>query len=287
MSKICFAVLAHDHRDCIEDLIKNLYHFEPDCHIVLFNGGTDPTMFHGLNAHHCPYSTPMKYRRPQISTIWMMRWVIEQQLDFDYFVLVDHDMLLIKHGFSSFLDKYMKNSEYLGLLKGERGKITPDLKWRPGQRFLKEWNTGWSEVFGISTPYGCFNPGQVFRRSYVERFLNYPKFNDLIHLINQSSLSSLGEIIFTTMAHVLVSNPRRMPYHDSAIRYRKPHSSQDVKFYLNHGNIYLIHPVPMEYNTQIRQFVRFLMEGKQKEAWEMNWKVDDVKYDYKPYRKKS
>lgn len=285
MSKICFAVLAHDQCDCIEDLIQNLYHFEPNCLIVLFNGGTDPTLFQGLDVLYCPYSTPMKYRRPQMSTIWMMQWVMEQKLDFDYFVLVDHDMLLIRPGFSAFLDRIMKNSEYIGLLRGETGKITTETNWRPGRRFLRDWNHGWSKVFGIETPYGCFNPGQVFHKRYVEKFIQYPKFNELLTQIEQSRLSSLGEMIFTTMAYVLDCHPKRLPYHDSAVRYRKPHSSQDIKKYLIQDHVYFLHPVPMEYNTQVRRFVRYLMEGKEQQAWAVDWKIEDVKYDYKPYRK--
>jgi hypothetical protein len=285
LGKVCFAVLAHDFRECVEDLIENLYYFEPECQIVLFNGGTVPSLFEGLNVLHCPYSFPIKYRKPQKSTILMMRWVTEQKMDYDYFVLVDHDMLLIRKGFSSFLDREMADSAYMGQLKGKNGLITEDLNWRPGLKFLRDWHNGWSEIFKLPAPYGCFNPGQVFRKSYVENFLRFENLDQLIQQIDQSKLSSLGEIIFPTMAQVLNSPPLHLPYHDKAIRYRKPHIYKEIKYFLEAEDIYFVHPVPMDWHTPIRQFIRLLKGQQTDNALDLDWGIDDIDYDYSPYRK--
>lgn len=278
MGKICFAVLAHDHRDCLVDLIDNLHHFEPGCSIVLFNGGNNERLFDGLNALVCPYSTPIKYRRPQISTLLMMQWVRETKLDYEYFILIDHDMLLLRKGLSGFLDREMKGHEYMGLLKGETGLVTPELNWGPGRKILADWENGWKDIFSLPSPYGCFNPAQVFRKSYVEKFLKFKRLDQLLEQINHSRLSSLGELIFATMAYVLHASPKRFPFHDKAIRYRKPHSSEELKRFLLHEEVYLIHPVAMKRDTQARRFVRLLMQDRQNEALQLNWKIEDVDY---------
>ena len=61
ISRIVYAILAHNNQACLEDLIDSLHVFSPGNRVVLFNGGTDKAFAENLAVDHCPYSKPLKH----------------------------------------------------------------------------------------------------------------------------------------------------------------------------------------------------------------------------------
>ncbi|MFN8473400.1 MAG: hypothetical protein U0822_14515 [Anaerolineae bacterium] len=259
MTKLCFAILAHNKPDCLQDLVLNLQTFAPNADIVLFNGGHDPHLADGLDIDVCPYSQPFRYTRNERFHYEVMRWLHEEKRDYDFLMTLDNDMLLIKPGLDAYLERVMADHAYMAVLFRE---ITPQLDWVPGQNFLRKWKTVWQPIFDIPSPYGCFNPGQVFRREYAERLMRFPKLDELLTRMERSSLNTLCEIVWATMAVTLDCDPIRFPQpNQSAIRYLVRHSPDDIRRWLSDPNVYMLHPIVMDMDAPGRRMIRDLRDG--------------------------
>src|SRR5688572_28676654 len=129
MVKICFAILAHAKRPCLEDMILNLRTFSPSCDVVVFNGGADRHLTAGLDVEVCPYSERLKWSKLQQFQFGIMRWLHEQRRAFDFLVTLDGDMLLIKPGFERYLETTMANNAYMAVNFME---TLPDTDWNVG-----------------------------------------------------------------------------------------------------------------------------------------------------------
>ncbi|HEY8426406.1 MAG TPA: hypothetical protein VIK73_10395 [Limnochordales bacterium] len=101
-----------------------------------------------------------------------MMWVVEERWAFDFFVVLESDMLLVNPGYEAFLQREMGDSEYMAV--DFRPAVEPDTDWRPGQEAWAEWST-WGPLLGAEVPSGAFNPGQAFRRSLVMRMVEHPR----------------------------------------------------------------------------------------------------------------
>ena len=258
-SKICFAILAHTNRPCLDDQVRNLRTFAPTADVVLFNGGRDPNLADGLDIDVCPYSQPLRYERVARFHGEIMRWLHETGREFDFLVTIDSDVLLIKHGFEAFLDRAMADSAYMGVLFR---RVEKDTEWITGRRFHYVWRRAWQPIFEVEHPYGCFCPGQVFRGEYVERLLRFPRLDELFERIERSRLRDLEELIWATLAVTLECNPRRYPDAVSAsVRYRKRHAPGEIRAYLDDPDVFLLHPVPMSLDAPERRLIRLLREG--------------------------
>jgi hypothetical protein len=153
----------------------------------------------------------------------------------------------------------MADSNYMAV---EFNEIPPDTTWKPGRRFHLKWPTIWQPIFGTRNPFGCFNPGQVFGRQYVERLMQFPKLEELRRRVERSHLSFLEEMIFPTLAVVLDCKPRRMPIPDqSAIRFLGYHAPEEIDRYRHDPDMYLIHPVSMMVDAPDREMIRAVMNG--------------------------
>src|SRR5690348_1069416 len=99
MSRLCLAILAHNNRPCLDDFLLNIRAFVPSAEVVLFNGGRDHSLFDGLDLEICPYSHPLEYGRGGGTAPFhfqIMRWLHEEQRDYEFLITLDSDMLFIK-----------------------------------------------------------------------------------------------------------------------------------------------------------------------------------------------
>lgn len=48
MLRNLFACLAHEQRECVIHLVRNLHHLDPDSRILLYNGGRDADLLQGF-----------------------------------------------------------------------------------------------------------------------------------------------------------------------------------------------------------------------------------------------
>ena len=260
MGKICFGLLAHNEPDCLADLVDNIRVFAPGADIVLFNGGRDAHLADGLGIEVCPYSQPLGYERVAYYHYALMRWLNEERRDYDFLVTLDSDVLLIKPGLGDYLDRTMAHAGYMSVLFREIDLVDP---WIPGRMFHSKWERVWQPIFGTRYPYGCFNPGQTFRREYAERLLQFPRLEELLSRIDRSSLHNLEELVWASLAVTLECRPRAFPETmENAVRYLKRHSPRDIRGWLADPDVYFIHPITMEMDAPERRLIRDLAHGQ-------------------------
>jgi hypothetical protein len=266
-SELCLAILAHNKPECLSDLLENLRALCPEADVVLFNGGRQPLLPDGLSADDvCPYSEPLSWARNYFFQISTMRWLYQRGRRAEFLVTLDSDMLLIKPGLLEFLQRTMSGSAYMAVSFEEIPERTP---WIVGRRFHYLWRPVWQPIFGIRLPFGCFNPGQVFRWEYVERLMRFPRYAELLARMRRSSVPQLEEVIYPTLAVTLGCAPRAYPgsgpltHPGPAIRDLRRHSPDEIRAYLHDPNVYLIHPVHMALDAPDRSFVRALWQDGQ------------------------
>lgn len=269
MTRICFAILAHDNEPCVVDLIGSLRRSCQSPALVLFNGGRNPRFAAAIDVEVCPYSRPLRHGKLPDFHFGIMRWLHEECWEYDFLITLDADMLLIKPGLESYLEAHMADSAYMAINFSE---TYPDTDWRPGRRHHYHWRQVWQPIFGTENPYHCFNPGQIFRRDYVERFMTFSKRHDLLTRTERSMLPVLEEMIFPTLAMTLECNPRMHPgsqvppardiqSQESAIRWEKRHSPREICRHVDDPHAFLIHPVPMTRDAPERTFVLAIQRG--------------------------
>jgi hypothetical protein len=153
----------------------------------------------------------------------------------------------------------MADSAYMAV---DFREIPPWTDWTPGRRYHYKWRQIWQPIFGTQNPYGCFNPGQVFRTEYVDRLMQFSKLNQLLISLGRSRIPVLEEMIYATLAVTLDCAPLKHPASRlAAIRYGSPHSPTKIMEYLENPHVFLIHPVSMDINAPDRRFVRALCDG--------------------------
>lgn len=256
MGDLVLAVLAHDRRDCLKDLLDNLQSFAPQARVVLFNGGPDSGLTRGLSARTCPYSRPLSHHRVGAFHGLVMQWLAEEDLVGDRLVTLDSDVLLLKPGLDAFLDRTMTR----GYMGAHLAEVLPDTPWRPGRRFHRKWSGPWQELFGLPHPWRVFNPGQVFARTYVEAFAAWPGRTRLMTALEQTRLDALDEIVWPTLAVTLGVGAQTNPGGDG-LQLRR-HSPREIARLVEHPDVLVLHKVGMDLDATDRRLVRELAAGR-------------------------
>ena len=89
-------------------------YFHQEIEWVSFNGGNNKIFAANLGVDHCPYSKPLKFGKLAKFHYGVMKMLEEERYVYDFLVTLDSDMLMIKPGFSEFLDQTMVESAYMG-----------------------------------------------------------------------------------------------------------------------------------------------------------------------------
>ena len=224
---------------------------------MLFNGGMDKALAENLAVDLCPYSKPLKHGKLAYFHYGVMKMLEDEQFKYDFLVTLDSDMLMIKSGFSEFLDHIMADSKYMGT---NFHKITKQTDWIIGRRFLYKWPKKFKHFFEIDSPYGSFNPGQVFRWEYVRDFVNDPMTEPLMEAVDKSKLAALEEVIFATYAVKVNANPICNPGSHSLVHRR--HFMTEIQGYLQDPTVYLVHKIGMHLNDPDRVFLQQIRHGQ-------------------------
>lgn len=253
MTRVCFGVLAHNEPDCLADLVRNLQNFDPDCIVVLYNGGLDRTLGTNLGIPICPFSAPLRWGKLESFLFETIKWLHREQMVFDYLVTLDSDMLLMKPGFSQFLDIQMQDADYMA---PNLQMILPDTQWVTGKRFLGEWVRVWQPILGLEHPYGCHNPLQVFSRKLVSDIATHAQLPLIEETAQSSQVRILEELLFPTMVYAMGFKAKRNPGSRSVrVDY---FTVQEFKGLLADPDVFFIHPVPMELQAPERRAIRHL-----------------------------
>lgn len=172
LARLHVGILAHDQRFVLPHMVGNIHTFVPDvpeAKVVLYNGGRDSALHHGLDVEVCPYSKPLPYGKLEMLALDVMKWLYEERRKYDFLVTLDSDMLFIKPGFPDYLKVVMANSAYMGVRFQE---VLPRTTWSTGKGFRSKWKRVWQPVFQTTNPFAAYNPGQVFRKEYVDKLMN-------------------------------------------------------------------------------------------------------------------
>lgn len=252
-SKICFAILVHDNRHLVKELIENVRYFCPNSSMVLFNGGDDPTLCDNLGVPVCPSSRKMERGFTTIYFLETMEWLEEMKMDYDYLVNIDSDALFIREGYEDFVQTQMVNTDYMAV----KLRI-PEKDWYIGNELMKE-KSRWNQLFNINPFYGIFNVGQVFKRSLIGSLLRRKAI--LKKALLETSSFGTDEFIFVNMAKELGYRIKNYPNNtdELMIRYR-PHFTLDemIHSFNNIKNSWLCHPVYRDQNDLVRKLINHL-----------------------------
>ncbi|NLY43084.1 MAG: hypothetical protein GX066_03740 [Clostridiaceae bacterium] len=262
MERICFAVLAHEKRRILKDMLANIRYFCPNSSIVLYNGGSNPQLCRNLGYPVCPYSKKMQWGNLAQFMLDIMKWLDDTGYQYDYLINLDSDALFARKGFESFIISQMKDADYMAV----RARVYGD-KWYPGREMKRRWSK-WQPLLKTEQFLGCFNVGQVFSKDLVKKILSSDDIDKIQKNIIENGTFALEEILYVTLAHTLGVKIKSYPEDVAGfIRSRHYFTLFEVSRYIkSNAPCYLLHPVRRDMNDNVRRYIRRLMSGYSKNS---------------------
>src|SRR5882672_546510 len=108
MIRNVFACLVHEQPECVIDLVRNLHYLDPSSRILLYNGGSLPSLSGSdfradeYGALVYPAPRPLTWGRLHDFALDSMQFALEN-LEFDTLTIVDSDQLCTRPGYSEYL----------------------------------------------------------------------------------------------------------------------------------------------------------------------------------------
>lgn len=246
---ICFALLAHSNEEALRNQVKNIHRFVGEDHmIVIYNGGINKEFGQMVskefkNVEVCPLSKPLKSGKTGRFFYDVMTWLEQKNVDYEYLVYVENDVMFLNYGFEKLLNNLMNG--YDSLTQNVRFYYKPSDcdDWYPGQTMWREWKN-WKTFF--KKPYFCgtFNPMQVYRRSILKQVLSEINKSKLEELFSNTETFALGEMLYLTL--VLQCGGKTCTYPEVTARYyrfRPPISLEEIIIAKQNPDIIFVHPV--------------------------------------------
>lgn len=254
--KICFAILVHNRRDAVVDLMDNIRCYCPNSSIVLYNGGDDPKLCKDMGYKVCPTSRKLKYGVTAVYMLEIMEWLEEIDFRYDVLINLDSDVLFAREGFETYILNEMRDKEYLGV-----GTKIPDDDFYCLLQLRQEIDQ-WKPLLGEEPYRESFNVGQAYSRSLVQRFLNYKNLSLLRKNLRATRSFGIDELVFATMAERLGS--KLHAYQEEVadtIRYRPHYPLDETILTLNEQDkCFMFHPIYREMANETRAFIREAMK---------------------------
>ncbi|WP_313640170.1 hypothetical protein [Paenibacillus sp.] len=256
--KICFAILVHNRREVIFDLLDNIRCYCPNSSVVLYNGGDDPELCKGLGYPVCPTSRKLYYGVTAIYMVEVMEWLEDINYSYDVLINLDSDVLFAREGFEQYILNEMKDKDYLGV----DTKIPDDDFYCLVQ--LRQEINRWLPLLGNEPYRESFNVGQVYSRKLVLHLLHDDQYELLKSNLRDTRAFGVDELVFATIVERL--GYKLHAYREdvsSTIRYR-PHFPLDEMISLMNSQpeCSLIHPVYRNLKDESRSFIREVMKRK-------------------------
>jgi hypothetical protein len=251
-SKICFAILVHEDRELVKQLIDNVRYYCPNSTMVLYNGGNDPTLCEGLGVPVCPYSHKLVRGWTTIYFMEVMEWLEELGIEYKYFINIDSDALFINKGYEEFIQTQMKDADYMGV----KLRI-PEEDWYIGNELKKD-KSRWKQLFNLKPYYGVFNVGQVISRPIVKALLDPERKQKLKNALIDTISFGTDEIFYVNMAKELGFKVKKYPNENDTrmIRYRPYFTIDEMIYCLNQTEINgLAHPVIRDQADPVRKLI--------------------------------
>ena len=266
-----FACLVHENEECIIDLVRNLHYNDPSSIILLYNGGENA----GLIQNRFPYDqfgaivhpvpAPAKHGYLHSFALDCMRYCLEN-LSFDTITFVDSDQLCTRSDYSGYLDTYLSGLSHVGMLSNKPKRVTPldnaDHELWPAIQAFKEINL-WKPLLQ-QFPRGeehfvhwTFWPSSVFTFNAVRDLIQLFDHNGkLKEIMSKSKIWATEEVILPTLVRLLgyeiVANPCSYDF----VKYKKPHTVQDIVQAMKKADVFWVHPITRLYQDPLRRQIR-------------------------------
>jgi hypothetical protein len=256
MVDLLMPILAHEDENSLRDLVKNVRHFCPEAHLVLYNSGSDSGLGAHLGLETFPSARRLIYAKVTPFFLDLFEWSVSEGRSFDYLINLETDMLFIRKGFAGFLAEVMEESDYMA--PWFRRHTAKRSRWRP-IRSLRPELRDWYRLVGFEHTHRGFSPGQVFSRPYIEKLVSHPAYPEIRRLVGQNRSYSLQEVLFPTLVDFLGMRGRSYPAElDPVNRYRPYQAVSGVRRALALPDAYFIHPVRRTPEDPSRAYIRAL-----------------------------
>lgn len=262
-SGICFAILAHEKKELIKELVENVRYFCPNSTIVLYNGGYDWRLCEGLGVPVCPSSRKLHYGHTAVYFLETMEWLEELGVKYDYFINIDSDALFIGKGYEEYIKAEMKDTDYMGV-----DFRIPGSQWSIGKELQKDVKR-WSRFFKVKPLYGTFNVAQVISRPIVKALLAPERKEQLKQALIETSSWGMDEIVYVNMAKELGFRLKKYsnPLDAMMIRYRPYYTLDEMVYHLSNNKGYLCHPIIRDMADPAREMIRLYYNRKLTESY--------------------
>jgi hypothetical protein len=268
-----FACLVHEKEDCILDMIHNLQFFDPSSIILLYNGGQNPQLFKdqpefekpGVVVH--PHPSPQKHGYLHQFAIDCMEYALEN-FAFESFTIVDSDQLMLRPGYTGYIQGFFKKNKQLGLLSSNPKPFTPrDKENHISLQAFKEWDL-WEPLLNKipgnkdKFVHWTFWPSTVFTRNAIEDIIHEIRENEsLRNLIAKTRVWATEEVLFPTLIRSLGYEIAQNPCSHKFVKYKTAFSLTQLTQAIKQENAYWMHPVPRVYQHKLRRRIRNENDG--------------------------
>jgi glycosyltransferase involved in cell wall biosynthesis/predicted O-methyltransferase YrrM len=263
-----YACLVHEHEDCIIDLVRNLHYLDPEGIILLYNGGQQTGLIRSsfpykkFNAYIHPSPVPAPWGYLHNFALHCMEYALEH-FSFDTITIVDSDQLAVRGGFTDYISRFLSGRSSVGMLSSRQEQVIRDNTnippaihafreyelWRP---FLKKFSEGESKFL-----HWTFWPSTVFTAHAARDLVKL--FNTDEHLqqiMKESKIWATEEIVLPTLTRLLGYEIAQNPCSYDYVKYKVPHTIQDLEHAFHKHDVYWMHPVQRQYNDPVRNHAR-------------------------------
>lgn len=261
------AVLVHESRECVFDLVRNLHHLDPASKIVLYNGGPDDELLrngfpwenYGAVVHPTPKR--MKWGWLHDFALDCMRFGFELG-GFDTMTIVDSDQMALRAGYSEFLRDWLAQRSGVGLLGSapppdgtRKGAAPPALRacqeldlWRP---LLRRFEGGEAKF-----AHWTFWPSTVFTADAARALLDFWPDRELQEILKRTQIWASEEVILPTLVALLGFSVEVNPCRHDYVRYRVRYTQAQLDAALANSAAYWVHPIARRYDEPLRAHLR-------------------------------
>jgi hypothetical protein len=254
---IVFAVAAHSEPEALVGQAENLATACPHSQLLVFDGASDPAWRSDVDLPFASRSRPLRHGYLSDFHYLVMQDALHRYPGFDCLVTLDSDILVIKSGLEAQLGELMKDFAYVG---ARLHPVAGRTEWSTARRFMYHWSRYWQPLLQVPTPWGAFNPGQVFRRDVVERIVADQSVPRLLDAARKARTTALEEIIYPSL---VVGRGFAGTSHPGAhaLTLRR-YSDEELAWFSADPSVFLVHKVGAEPNAPDRQRVSDLAAGR-------------------------
>lgn len=268
MLKNVFAILAHEHPSSVWDQVQNITYCDPSSRIVIYDSSGDEAI---KRSQYNWKRSGVEFVTPSMQLCWgeLHRFAlssIEYLADsrYDTITFFDSDQLMLRKGYSSFLQKMIR--EPFGVLTTEvcchgLDSTLPMVRdihaeWPIWQRYFERFPNH-NDAFVRTT----FWPGTVISADAARAIVKEFKNEVLQNTLSQSHVWATEEILIPTISYLLGYKEILNPCDRTWCTFRTPWSSRNIIEALEAPNAYYIHPISTSPENEMRKLVKDCLNG--------------------------